>query len=84
MCGKYRLAKFALFLITGLRAEFVTIFEPKVVTISARNTMRKFANFVRLYFPHVTIFFNQILEFYYIQQVLSGNLFSLSRSKVRL
>ncbi len=44
----------------------LTIFEPKVVTISARNTiMRKFANFVRLYFPHITTFFNQILEFYY-------------------
>ena len=29
-----------------LRAEIVTIFEPKVVTISARDTiMRKFANF---------------------------------------
>ena len=27
------------------------IFEPKVVTISARNTMREFANFVRLYLP---------------------------------
>ena len=31
--------------------EIVTIFEPKVVTISANHTiMRKFANFVRLYF----------------------------------
>ncbi len=37
----------------------------KMVTISARNTMRKFANFVRLYLPHITTFFNQILEFYY-------------------
>ncbi len=55
--------------------EIVTIFEPKVVAISARDTiMRKFANFVRLYFPHITIFFNQILEFYYFQKDLSGNL----------
>ncbi len=38
----------------------------KVVAISMRNTiMRKFANFVRLYFPHITTFFNQILGFYY-------------------
>ncbi len=40
-----------------------------------RNTiMRKFANFVRLYFPHITTFFNQILGFYYFYKVLSGNL----------
>ncbi len=39
---------------------------PKVVAISVRNTiMRKFANFVRLYFPHITTFFNQILRFYF-------------------
>ncbi len=64
-CGKYRLTKFANFLIIVLRAEIATIFEPKVVAISARNTtMRKFANFVRLYFPHITTFFNQILGFY--------------------
>ncbi len=37
---------------------------PKVVAISARNTiMRKFAKFVRLYFPHITTFFNQIWDF---------------------
>ncbi len=39
--------------------EIVTIFEPKVVAISARNTvMRKFANFVRLYIfsAHYNIF----------------------------
>ncbi len=64
MCGKYSCTKFANFLIIVLRAEIVTIFEPKVVAISARTTiMRKFANFVQLYFPHITIFFNQILEF---------------------
>ena len=40
-----------------LPAEIATIFEPKVVTISAHYTiMRKFANFVGLYFPHYTIF----------------------------
>ena len=49
MCGRYSLIKFANFLIAVLRAKIVTIFEPKVVTISARNTMRRFANFVRLY-----------------------------------
>ncbi len=59
-CGRYSLTTFANFLIIVLRAEIVTIFEPKVVTISARNTiMRKFANVVRLYFPHITTFFNQ-------------------------
>ena len=40
-----------------LHAEIATIFEPKVVTISARNTIvRKFSNFVGLYFPHITTF----------------------------
>ena len=65
MCGRYSNTKFANFLNIVLRAEIATIFEPKVVAISARNTMRKFANFVRLYFPHITTFFNQILEFDY-------------------
>ena len=47
---------------------------PKVVAISVRNTiMRKFANFVKLYFPHITTFFNQILGFYYFLKVLFGN-----------
>ncbi len=38
--------------------EIATIFESKVVIISAHNTIiRKFANFVRLYFPtHYNIF----------------------------
>ncbi len=46
----------------------------KVGAISVRNTiMRKFANFVRLYFPHITTFFNQILGFYYFLKVLFGN-----------
>ena len=67
------LAKFANFLIV-LRVEIVTIFEPKVVATSASNTiMRKFAIFVRLYFPHITTFFNQILKIYYFLKVLSGN-----------
>ena len=44
MCARYSLTKFANFLIIVLRVEIVTIFEPKVVTISARNTiLRKFA-----------------------------------------
>ncbi len=44
-----------IFYIFVLRVEIVTIFELKVVAISVRNTIiRKFANFVRLYFPHIT------------------------------
>ncbi len=45
-----------------------------MVAISVRNTiMRKFANFVRLYFPHNTTFFNEILGFYFFLKVLFGN-----------
>ncbi len=90
MCGGYSLTKFANFLIIVLSAKIATIFEPKVITILARNTiMRKFAHFVRLYFPHITTFFNQILEFCYFCKVLFGNfVFSfrldLSRSKIGL
>ena len=65
MCGKYSLTKFANFLIIVLRAEIATTFGSKMAAIFARNTMRKFANFVRLYLPHITTLFNQILEFYY-------------------
>ena len=62
--GKYKLANFANFLIIVLRAKIVTIFKPKVVTISARNTiMRKFANFVRLYFAHYTTFSTKFWNF---------------------
>ena len=46
----------------ALRAEIVTIFEPKMVTIFARNT--EFENFARLYFPSFTTFRHQILQFY--------------------
>ncbi len=54
MCGRHSLTKFVNSLTIVLRAEIVTIFEPKVVAISARNTiMRKFANFVMLCFPHI-------------------------------
>ena len=41
MCGKYSLTKFANFLIIVLRAKVVN------------TIMRKFANFVRLYPPHM-------------------------------
>ncbi len=59
MCGRHSLTKFANFLINihVLRAEIVTIFEPKLVTISSRNTMIKYANFVSLYFPLITTIF---------------------------
>ena len=47
-----------IFYVFVLRVEIVTIFELKVITISARIIeYRKFANFVRLYFPQITIFF---------------------------
>ena len=45
-----------------------------MVAISACNTIkkkRKFANFVRLYFPRITTF--SILVFYYFLKVLSGS-----------
>ena len=43
-----------IFFIFILRVEIVTISKPKVVTMSARHTvMIKFANFVKLYFPHI-------------------------------
>ncbi len=45
--------------------------------------MRNFANFVRLYLPHVTTFFNQILEFYCaFKRFIPEISFALSRSKV--
>jgi hypothetical protein len=48
-----------------LRAEIVTIFGSKMVTISARNTnITKYANFARLYIPYFTTLRNQILQFY--------------------
>ena len=37
--------------------------------------MRKFANFVRLYFPHITTFFEQILEFHYFWRVSKNFVF---------
>jgi hypothetical protein len=45
-----------------LRAEIVTIFGSKMVTISARNTNRR--KLRKLYFPYFTTFRNQILQFY--------------------
>ncbi len=45
----------------------------KVVANSVRNTlMRKFANFVRLYYLHITTFFNQILGFTTFKRFFSG------------
>ena len=80
MCRKYSLTKFANFLIIVLRAGAgrncrPLILRPKVlIAISVRNTiMRKFANFVRLYFSHITTFLNQILGFCYFLKVVFGN-----------
>jgi hypothetical protein len=49
-----------------LRAEIVTIFEPKMVTISARNTnIYKICKLCKtIYFPSFTTFRNQILQIY--------------------
>ena len=59
-----------------LRAQIATTFKAEVLAICARNTiMRKFANFVRLYFPHITTFSHQILGFYYFCKVLFGNVY---------
>jgi hypothetical protein len=59
-----------------LRAEIVTIFEPKMVTISARNT--KFGNFARLYFPSFTTFRNQILQWKLCKAIFS-KLYNISQ-----
>ena len=65
-----------------------TIFERKAVTISARNTiMRKLVNIVRQYLPHITTFFNQILEFERFFPAIPGISFfhlDLSGSKISL
>ena len=62
----YSLSKFANFLIV-LRAQIVTIFEPKVVTISARNTIsnEKICKLCKAIFSTQYNIFNQILEFYF-------------------
>ena len=67
MENNYSLANVANFLYLFVwRVEIVTSFEPKVIAISARNTiMKKFVNFVKLYFLHITTFFDQIWEFNY-------------------
>jgi hypothetical protein len=56
--------------IFALRAGKITIFEPKVVIFTARNT--KFANFTGAYFLHFTTFSNQSLQFYSFQDALSS------------
>ncbi len=69
MCGKYSLTKFGNFLIIVSRAEIATTFGSEMVAISARNTiMRKFPNFVKLYFPYFTKCRDQILKFYYFSK----------------
>jgi hypothetical protein len=48
-----------------LRAEIVTIFEPKMVTISARNpNILKICKLRKAIFSVFTTFRNQILQFY--------------------
>ena len=49
-----------------LRAGKITIFEPKVVIFTARNTnnFTKLANFTGPYILHFTTFSNQSLQFY--------------------
>jgi hypothetical protein len=48
-----------------LRAEFVTIFQPKMVTISARNTnVYKICKLYKTIFQDLQHFLNQILQFY--------------------
>jgi hypothetical protein len=64
---KYSLVKFAYFQYVCITCgNCYTIFEPKMVTISARNTniLKIYANFARLYFLYFTTFHNQILQFY--------------------
>ncbi len=63
MCGKYSLTKFANFLIIVLRTEIATTVKAE----KGENELlrRKFTNFMAIYFPHITTFFNQILGFYY-------------------
>ena len=75
MCGKYSLLQSLQISFSLCYArKLLPFLRPKVVAISARNTiMRKFANFVRLYFPHIKTFFNQILGFYYFWKVFFGN-----------
>ena len=46
-----------------LRAEIVTIFEPKMVTISARNTYTKFANFAGYIFQALQHFATKFCNF---------------------
>ena len=58
-----------------LRAESVTIFEPKVVRIFARNTiMRKFAKLCKAIFSTHYIFFNQILGILLLSNHMSHDL----------
>ena len=72
-----------IFYVFVLRVEIVTVFEPKVVTIPARNTIcRKVANFVRLYFPHITIF--STWNFITFKRFFPGISFLLTISKISL
>ena len=68
-----------------LRVEIATIFQPKVVAISAHNTiMRKFANFVRLYFPQLQHFSTKFWDFTTFKRFFPEISSLLSRSKLKL
>ena len=88
MCGKYNLTKFANFLIV-LRAEIVTTFGSKMVTISARNTKTEkicelreaifslFYNILRLNFGILLLLERFFREFRFLCLDLPGSEISL-------
>ena len=66
MCRRYGLRTFANFFIMCYVWEFLPHSGGKFHTQHI-IIIRKFPNFVRLYLRHITIFSNQILEFYYFR-----------------
>jgi hypothetical protein len=73
----------------ALRAEIVTIFGPKMLTISARTviqTYTKFSNFARLYLSYFTTFRNHIFcNFTNFNEFVMGRIyfFCLNQKLVR-
>jgi hypothetical protein len=69
-----------------LRAVIATIFGPKMVAISAyaiqKNT--KFANFARLYFPHILQHFaTKLCNFTHFSMLFPGIYFFWPRPKIK-